>query len=83
MSPASREARIAELTDEMNRLTARYNRHHAQTQRAIKYYDECPDGDRRKAKIVADMHRYSDLTRADEAALGIIVDELDELGAFE
>jgi hypothetical protein len=81
MSPAG--PRINELTDEMNRLQDRYNRHSAQVQRAMKDYDESPDGHPAKARATADMSKFSDMVHADERALTIVIDELESLGAFE
>jgi hypothetical protein len=83
MSPVvPNSERIAELSDELDRVQDRYNRHRAQQDRAIRYYDDCPDGDPRKAKAVTNMNRISDLIRADEAKMSTLVDELDELGAY-
>lgn len=81
MSPvSSRLVQISDLLDELNVWTDRYNRQVALRQRAIKYYDECPDGDPRKGDAVKRMNEIGDKVHHAENQLARIIDRLDDLG---
>ena len=67
---------IERLTNEINAVQATYDRHVGHLQRLNRYYDECPDGDPRKTKVLADIERVSQLKNIAENHLGELIDEL-------
>jgi regulator of sigma D len=83
MTPAVPQAEIEAMVKQVDRLTDRYNRLTSQLGRAIKYYDECPDGDPRKTEAVASMHSISDRKHTVEEELSKLVDKLIDLGVYE
>jgi hypothetical protein len=64
----------------MDSAQALYDRKHGQVERAVRYLDDCPDGDRRKGEAEQRVAQLLDEMHAAERAAG---DAADALIAYE
>jgi hypothetical protein len=67
-------------TADLDRLQARLDRLSAQRARAIRYNDECPDGDRRKGDALERMAALGTLVRGVEEQFDDALDQLEREG---
>lgn len=74
--PESVMSRCIELRAAVDQAQATLDRHRAHMERLVRYHDECPDGDPRKANVERDMERVQRQIREAEAAANVAVDAL-------
>lgn len=69
---------LHELHEELDGLAAAYDRKVAQRRRLLDYYDQCPDGDRRKYDSEQELKFLSARILVLENKMSIIADQIDE-----